>query len=73
MEKRSISSSSVADDPATRCDLFEAEAVAWEAAARATALAEGETDDSVQAAQAARGATQAWLAAAEATEKAAGQ
>lgn len=73
MEKRSISSSSVADDLSTRCDLFEAEAVAWEAAARATARAEGETDDSVQAAQGARDAAAAWLAAAEATEKAAGQ
>jgi len=73
MEKRTTRGCLVTENPVTQLDLFEAEAVAWAAAARATALAEGETDDSTQAAQAARGAAQAWLAAAEATEKAAEQ
>ena len=51
-------------------DSFEAEAAAWEEAARATVLAEGGTDDPAQAAQAAREAAAAWTAAAEATERA---
>ena len=73
MEKRTIRSCLVAENPAAQYELFEAEAAAWEAATRATALVEGGTDDPVQAAQAARDAARAWLAAAEATEKAAGQ
>jgi hypothetical protein len=63
----------VAENPAAQLELWEAEAAAWEAASRATALVEGGTDDPTQAAHAARDASAAWLAAAEATEKAAGQ
>jgi len=51
-------------------ELHEAEAAAWEQAARATVLAESGTDDPQQAAQSARDAAAAWTAAAEATERA---
>lgn len=51
-------------------EIFEAEAAAWERAARATVLAESGTDDPRQAAQAAREAAAAWTVAAEATERA---